>query len=109
MLLACVIFALNLGKITSEDSSPLSTSLCLKIREPRCKKEKEVMKKKAETSSRLFSARVVVINVYCMLYVRMNSLKGGTVADLIERVKERERVQKFVPKYLDFGVVYWVF
>ena len=42
-------------------------------------------KLKKLTSSKLFSASVVAINVYRMLCVRINSLKGGTIADLLER------------------------
>ena len=42
-------------------------------------------KVKKVTSSKLFSASVVSINVNRMLCVRINSLKGGMIGDLLKR------------------------
>ena len=100
-MFARFIYLLIISEIEFEnlfdfELSHLPTSLCNEIGEPRYTKVKSVLqtKLKVDTSLRLVNFNVVVIDGLGMLHCAAHLSKGGTVADLIDGVKN------FILKYL---------
>ena len=103
-MFARVIYLINIGEIEFEDLFDFElslppTSLCNEMGEPRYTKAKLMLqtKLKAETSLRLVNFNVVVIDGLKMLHSAVHWQKGGTVADLIDGVKN------FILEHLHFA------